>query len=125
MKKRVYILTLVFLILFLDSSSAVTYYVDKNLTIDCMGDYSILGRDCSGNNGTAYNTISEAVFLTVPGYSPKPDIKENIRNLILLLGSLILIVTASVITVIIYMRIKKKSEPHIDNNFTLPLENIK
>jgi len=37
------------------SSYANTYYIDKNLSADCVGNYSFVNRDCSGSDGNAYN----------------------------------------------------------------------
>ncbi|RME57426.1 MAG: DUF4215 domain-containing protein, partial [Candidatus Dadabacteria bacterium] len=38
-----------------------TIFVDNQLTSDCLsGDYSIANRDCSGNDGAAYNTLAKA-----------------------------------------------------------------
>jgi hypothetical protein len=45
-----------------------TIYVDKNLTLDCLGNnYSIANRNCSGSDGMAFNTIQEGVNNATPG----------------------------------------------------------
>jgi len=36
-------------------------YADNQLTDNCTGNYSIAGRNCSGNDGSAYNTIQAAI----------------------------------------------------------------
>ena len=44
------------------SADGKMIYVDKNLTSDCLGNnYSIAGRDCSGTDGMAFDTIQEGV----------------------------------------------------------------
>lgn len=39
---------------------AQTIYVDHQLTADCVGNYSIANRDCSGTDGDAYVTFASA-----------------------------------------------------------------
>jgi parallel beta-helix repeat protein len=48
--------------------SAANIYVDKNLSSDCIGsNYSIAGRNCSGSDGNAYNTIQKAANISTAG----------------------------------------------------------
>jgi hypothetical protein len=40
---------------------AATYYVDATPGADCSSNYSIANRNCSGSDGTSYDTLTEAV----------------------------------------------------------------
>ena len=42
-------------------------YVDNSLVVDCVGDYNVASRDCTGTWGDAYNTLSEATAIATPG----------------------------------------------------------
>ncbi|MFA5061061.1 MAG: hypothetical protein WC494_01975 [Candidatus Pacearchaeota archaeon] len=42
-------------------------FVDQNIPYDCIGNYSIANRDCSGEDGDAYNTLQEATNIAVVG----------------------------------------------------------
>ena len=46
---------------------ARTIFVDNSLAGDCSGTYSTANRDCSGSDGDAYNTLSEAAAVAVAG----------------------------------------------------------
>ena len=49
-------------------ASATTIYVDGGLASDCLsGQYSIAGRNASGSDGDAYNTIQKAIDVVDPG----------------------------------------------------------
>ncbi len=60
---------IIFLITFISSFSifSSTIYVDHKLTNNCNGNYSILNRNSSGNDGIAYNTVQEAADVSQPG----------------------------------------------------------
>ena len=55
------------LILAVSTASAATIYVDGQLSGDCNGTYSVANRDCSGNDGDAYNTLAEAANVATAG----------------------------------------------------------
>jgi len=44
-----------------------TIYVDNQLSEDCLGTYSVLKRDCSGNDGDAYRYIVQAANVAQAG----------------------------------------------------------
>jgi hypothetical protein len=46
-----------------------TIYVDKKLTYNCLGNYSIANRNCSGSDGDAYKNFSGAIEAAQPGDS--------------------------------------------------------
>lgn len=46
---------------------AATIYVDNSVSSDCLGNYSVANRNCSGNGATSYNTIQKAVLNCSPG----------------------------------------------------------
>ncbi len=48
-------------------SNAQIIYVDKQLSADCAGNYSIINRDCSGSDGDAYTTFQSAADAAVVG----------------------------------------------------------
>jgi len=62
------ILTVLMLISFFGSlSRGADIFVDNQLTDDCIGTYSIAGRDNSGSDGDAYDTPQEAADAAQPG----------------------------------------------------------
>lgn len=49
-----------FLLAFSAQADAATYYADNELASDCIeGNYSVANRDCSGSDGSAYDTLGE------------------------------------------------------------------
>ena len=46
---------------------AQTIYVDKLLPADCVGNYSISNRDCSGSDGDAHRTLQSAAAAALAG----------------------------------------------------------
>jgi len=48
---------------------AVTRYVDGSTPggVDCSGNYSIANRNCTGSNGSSFNTLQEAMSASSPG----------------------------------------------------------
>lgn len=46
---------------------AKTMYVDNQLSSNCLGNYSISNRNCSGWDGDAYNNMTEAANIAVAG----------------------------------------------------------
>jgi cysteine-rich repeat protein/parallel beta-helix repeat protein len=42
-------------------------YVDNSLGADCVGNYDVASRGCSGSDGDAYNTIQEGISASVAG----------------------------------------------------------
>ncbi len=48
-------------------SNAQTIYVDKQLSADCAGNYSIARRDCSDSDGDAYKTLNSAANAATAG----------------------------------------------------------
>ncbi len=49
------------------ASGQSNIYVDHQLKSDCLGRYSISSRDCSGNDGNAYQKLSGAATVASPG----------------------------------------------------------
>jgi hypothetical protein len=49
-------------------SMAQIVYVDNQLTADCVGNYSISDRDCTGSDGDAYSTLQSAANGATAGY---------------------------------------------------------
>ena len=62
-KYTIFILTL----FFASISLGREIFVDNQLADDCIGNYSIANRDCSGSDGDAYNTPQEAADIVNPG----------------------------------------------------------
>lgn len=61
---------IIFLFLLVLTTSIVSsqvIYVDNQLPANCVDNYSIGNRNCSGNDGNAYNTLVEAVNIAVSG----------------------------------------------------------
>lgn len=46
---------------------ATVLYVDNSVASDCIGNYSVANRSCSGSGATSYNTVQEAVNNCSPG----------------------------------------------------------
>ncbi len=57
----------IILLLLSFQSYAQTIYVDKQLPADCVGNYSISNRDCSGSDGDAYRTLQSAAAAAIAG----------------------------------------------------------
>ena len=55
-----------------------TIYVDNQLSSNCIGDYSITNRDCSGADGDAYSTLAGATAIAAAGDTVY--IREGIFN---------------------------------------------
>ncbi len=49
------------------NATANTFYVDNQLSTNCINNYSINNRNCSGSDGTAYTSISSAANIAVAG----------------------------------------------------------
>ncbi|QCE42108.1 right-handed parallel beta-helix repeat-containing protein [Psychroserpens sp. NJDZ02] len=62
----------------IQSFAGDTIYVDNQLSSDCVGNYSISNRNCSGSDGDAYNTFEEATAAAYPGDTVV--IREGIFN---------------------------------------------
>jgi parallel beta-helix repeat protein len=76
MKKQYPILILFLLIG--AQSFAQTIYVDPLLSADCVGNYSVVNRDCSGSDGDAYKTLSSATNVAKAGMQVL--IREGVYN---------------------------------------------
>lgn len=73
------LLTLVLLSLLCRFQSyAQKIYVDPKLPADCMGNYSVSNRDCSGSDGDAYKTLQSAANAATAGI--QVFIREGVYN---------------------------------------------
>jgi parallel beta-helix repeat protein len=59
-------------------SNAQSIYVDKQLTANCNGNYSVMNRNCNGSDGDAYATLQSAAAAAVAG--TKVLIREGAYN---------------------------------------------
>lgn len=62
-KTKIFSLVIALLcILFIPTISVgKVFYLDSQLSQNCRGNYSIVNRDCSGNDGDAYNNLEDAI----------------------------------------------------------------
>jgi parallel beta-helix repeat protein len=51
----------------LTTAQGESIYVDQQLTQNCVGNYSIASRDCSGSDGDGYTTPQQAADISAPG----------------------------------------------------------